>query len=106
MSDEKYRKPSAIVRDFKLVCREHGYALGEHGTKRRDLDLIAVPWTPKAILSGALLKHLAEVEGVVYAADPSGKPHGRIAVTYGIRITKPGDPRYIDLSVFPRQGDW
>jgi hypothetical protein len=107
MTDEpKYRKPAAIVRDFRAICRANGYALAEHGTKRRDLDLIAVPWTPSAILSGALMKNLANVEGVIYSADASGKPHGRIAGTYMIRITKPGDPRYIDLSVTPRQGDW
>lgn len=102
----KYRKPSKILRDFRAVCRTHGYALTEHGTRRRDIDLVAVPWTPKAVMSGDLLKWLANVEGVVYQANPSGKPHGRIGATYLIRVTKTGDPHYIDLSVCPRQGDW
>lgn len=104
--EPRYRKPSKILRDFRAICREAGYALAEHGTKRRDIDLIAVPWTPQAIMSGDLLKRLAKVEGVVYQANPSGKPHGRIGATYMFRVIKTGQPRYIDLSVTPRQGDW
>lgn len=107
MSDEpKYRKPEKVVRDFRAVCRANGYALAEHGSKRNDIDLIAVPWTAKAIPGGSLLKHLAMVEGVHYGGDPTGKPHGRIAATYTFQVIREGQPRYIDLSVCPRQGDW
>lgn len=113
MSDEpKYRKLSKVVRDFQVVCRTHGYALARHGNpvSQRDIDLIAVPWTPNAIMSGDLIKWLAMVDGVI-VGQPSGKPHGRIGVTFTLRVMKhrPGrltKPHYIDLSITPRQGDW
>lgn len=101
----EYRPLSKIIRDVRAICREHGYALTEHGTRQRDIDLVAIPWTPKAIASGQLLKHLGEVEGLTYQSNPSGKPHGRIAATYLFR-KKAGGFSYIDLSVCPRQGDW
>lgn len=112
MNDTKMRKRSKIVADFRAVCRTNGYALAQHGnpTSQRDIDLIAVPWTPKAILSGDLIKHLSQIDGVI-VGQPSGKPHGRIAVTFTFRVIEhaPGrrqKPRGIDLSICPRQGDW
>jgi hypothetical protein len=101
----EHRKLSKIIRDVRAICREHGYALTEHGSRLRDVDLVAVPWTPKAIPSGTLLKHLGEVDGLTYQSNPTGKPHGRIAATYLFRA-KGGGLKYIDLSVCPRQGDW
>lgn len=100
------RKWSKVIRDFRAICRENGYALAEHGTKQRDIDLIAAPWTPKAIACGDLLKRLGTVEGVTYQADPSGKPHGRVAATYLRTPFTDREAHYIDLSVCPRQGDW
>lgn len=101
----EHRKLTKIVRDVRAVCREHGYALTEHRSGLRDVDLVAVPWTPKAIESGRLLKALGEIEGITYQANPRGKPHGRIAATYMFR-TKSGGMSYLDISVTPRQGDW
>lgn len=103
----KPRKLAKVLRDFRAICRENGYALAEHGTKQRDYDLIAVPWTPKAIASGDLLKRLGTVKGVTYQSNPTGKPHGRIGATF---LRSPFDPdesiRFLDVSVCPRQGDW
>lgn len=111
-AEPKYRKLSSVVEEFRVVCRTHGYALAVHGNPEstRDVDCIAVPWTPKAIESGTLIKWLADIEGVIVGT-PSGKPHGRIAVTYTLRVMKhrPGrrsKPHFIDLSITPRQGDW
>lgn len=101
----KARPVKRIVADFRAVCREHGYALTEHGSRIRDVDLVAIPWTPKAIPSGTLLKHLGEIEGVTYQSNQTGKPHGRIAATYLFR-KRDGGYSFIDLSVCPRQGDW
>lgn len=113
MSDEpRYRKLGRIVEEFRVVCRTHGYALAIHGNpeSERDVDCVAIPWTPNAISSGDLMKFLGSVEGVVIGT-PVGKPHGRIGVAYTLRVTKhrPGrrqKPRFIDLSITPRQGDW
>lgn len=112
MSEARYRKLASVVEEFRVVCRTYGYALAIHGNpvSQRDVDAVAVPWTAKAIQSGDLMKWLGMVEGVVMGT-PSGKPHGRIACTYTLRVMKhrPGKrdrPHYIDLSVTPRQGDW
>ena len=75
-------------------------------TTIRDIDLVAVPWTPKAIDAGTLIKHLAEIEGVTWSSTMKGKPHGRLATTFYLRLRRDGDPLYIDLSALPRQGDW
>lgn len=111
MSDkQKYRKPEKILADFKAVCRTHGYALAVHGNGRsvRDYDVIAVPWTPKAIEAGALLKALASVQGVNYSGGVVGKPHGRIGAAFLFDPWRPDvdKRRWIDISVTPRQGDW
>lgn len=47
------------------TAREHGYALAIHGTVTTDLDLIAVPWTPEAVSSGALMEALMKHIGAV-----------------------------------------
>lgn len=48
------------------IARKHGYALAIHGTVTRDLDLIAVPWTPEAVdpvsLKDALMAHIGAVD--------------------------------------------
>ncbi len=34
----------AIVESMRIIARKHGWALAQHGTMVRDIDLIAVPW--------------------------------------------------------------
>jgi len=82
------------------IGRKHDYAIGLHGSMRRDLDLIAVPWTDKASPCGNLVldihrtcgDHLIPFEKLKKEA----KPHNR--VSYAIPI---GAGLYIDLSVMP-----
>lgn len=84
--------------DFRLiwqVARDHGYAVGLHGSMRRDCDLIAVPWveahsTPEALISALCLALNASEVG---PREP--KPNGRIAVNLQID----GWYRLIDLSI-------
>lgn len=59
------------------AAKSNGYALAVHGSMRRDLDLVAVPWPG--------------------TQDPAQKPHGRLA--WAIHL---GGGPYIDLSVMPR----
>lgn len=37
-----------IVERVRALARLHGWAIGEHGSMVRDIDLIAVPWTDDA----------------------------------------------------------
>lgn len=96
-----------LIGPMRLVARDLGYALAVHGSLRRDIDLVAVPWTDAAVDPDMLIDRL------VIAADsylPRGKAyrdardhvgckraHGRMC----IRIqTTCGT--YIDLSIMPR----
>ena len=98
---------AAILPAVRAVAREHGYAIGLHGSTNRDLDLIAVPWTDEACDDRTLVEAIrAAVDGTVYANSyPFKKPHGRRAwVIYLDGEPLPnGHPPYIDLSVMPRE---
>lgn len=86
-------------------ARELGYALAVHGSERRDLDLIAAPWTDEAVSAGELAHEIAIAVGGFIPTDetgsadrnPTSKPHGRLA--WSIHL---GGGPYIDLSVMPR----
>lgn len=97
------------------IARQCGYALAIHGSKTRDLDLVAVPWTKKPLQPETLillienkvndLKHTREYwkreENIAY------RYHGRKA--YSILISWLGKPfiergkglAYIDISFIP-----
>lgn len=89
------------------VAREKGYTLAVHGSLRRDLDLIAVPWTDEAVSAQDLVAAILEASGGFLTAkpkyshpgvqDPEQKPHNRLA--WSIHL---GGGPYIDLSVTPR----
>lgn len=102
--------------DTALITREHaiaaatnalrnqGYALAVHGTRVRDLDLLAVPWTEETALTP---KDVAEIvadaiPGVVHWPFEK-KPHGRVAVVIYPRWAYGFDRWYIDLSIMPRK---
>ena len=105
------------VRDLvfyaRVAARSNGYALGVHGTLRRDIDLLAVPWTDEACapeeLAQAICDYLASLDPpLAFAWVDQGddhrrgedKPHGRKAWSL---IAQGGFIRpYIDLSVAPR----
>lgn len=83
------------------VGRRHGYAVAIHGSARKDLDLIAVPWAQDASSPEVVAKAIADtVESDNWFGDvqgstvPARKPHGRLVWT----ITLYGGA-YIDLSV-------
>lgn len=104
-----------LIEPLRVRAKELGYALGVHGSLARDIDLIAVPWTPEAVAARALAEALrdraAELnDGVALEVDRQGaanpdyfdngcrgnKPHGRLVWTYHL-----GGGPYIDLSVMP-----
>lgn len=103
-----------LVPALRDKARELGYALSEHGSLRRDIDLLAVPWTVSAVSQDELAAALIEVikqlnNGYAHVPDyinadpydftkrsPEPKPHGRKA--WSIHL---GTGPYIDLSVMP-----
>jgi hypothetical protein len=110
-SREKYE---LLIGPLREKARELGYAIGVHGSLKRDIDLIACPWTSEATdartLAEALQAVVAEINGNAHlswypgrgqeftlAGGPGMKPHGRLGWVINL-----GDGPYIDLSVMPR----
>lgn len=81
---------------IRELAREVGYAIGEHGSKERDLDVIAAPWTDDAVGNHDLFQHIAKgLEAKIVSVER--KPLGRYAAT----IQMDGFYKGIDISVCP-----
>ena len=97
-------KYEALIEPFRAVARANGYAIAVHGSLARDIDFVAIPWTPGAAsadgLVGALLAEIQRVNGHAHQRErdenPTRKPHGRRV--WSIHL---GGGPYIDLSVMP-----
>jgi hypothetical protein len=88
-------------------ARELGYNLIVHGSLRRDIDMVAVPWVQEAVSGDELIR---ELEATIRTVDtkppeefdahpttgPTEKPHGRRAWSIFVTGT------YFDISVMPR----
>lgn len=96
----------------RRVARDCGYAVAVHGSEKRDLDLVAVPWVPEAVSAQDLADALCEEiplharEANVYpngmvTPNPEAKPWGRLAWS----LAGCPDHEYVDLSVAPRAGE-
>jgi len=91
--EEPQLPPIDLIRKLAF---EVGYAIGEHGSKERDLDVIAAPWVDTAVTSPQLLTHLAN--GLdARIVEVEDKPLGRTAATLLMR----GWYRPLDISVCP-----
>lgn len=84
------------IAHIRELAKTAGYAVGEHGSKVRDLDLIAVPWDDAAIGRADLIEKLRD-ELPCHLSNLTPKPHGRLGVILEGYGHKP-----IDLSVMPR----
>lgn len=93
---------------IRETARRHGYAIGVHGSMRRDMDLIAAPWCDGASDPDTLAHAIADAAcGITIASsyDWEQKPAGRVATSIPICWThRPGVPGdgHIDLSVMPQ----
>lgn len=95
---------AGLYPELREAARRVGWALALHGSLRRDLDLVAIPWTEDAAPAGALLEAIVEASGGFQIGNTSAgyiaeKPHGRHAVT----ISLGGSGGMIDLSIMPRR---
>lgn len=100
-----YKSRLPAIREAAKNC---GYAIGVHGSMRRDLDLIAVPWvqdySPANILAEAIQVAACGINQHGYSWEE--KPNGRIATSFPICWSPPtesGTPiinsGHIDLSI-------
>lgn len=86
-----------LIDRIRELAYEVGYAIGEHGSKERDLDVIAAPWTDGSVGNLALIKHIAKgINAKVLSIEQ--KPLGRYAATIQID----GWYKAIDISVCPK----
>jgi hypothetical protein len=98
----------ALIAALRYVAGRCGYALGIHGTLRRDIDLIAAPWRSSAIDAASLIDDIRKAtEAIVgtarfrkYEAQPEKKPLGRLA--WSIYLTHDDRGPYLDISVMPK----
>ena len=92
---------------IREAARDHGYAIGVHGSMRRDMDLIAAPWRDGAS-DADTLAHAVAMAACGITRDGhyewEKKPVGRLAtcipICWTYRSGVPSDG-HIDLSVMP-----
>lgn len=85
-------------REIQRAAAMFGYVAAIHGSFERDLDVVLIPWTDKAIDSKLIAVRIAEELELRLSDIIESKPFGRFAMTaqYLRRYCKP-----IDLSVIP-----
>lgn len=81
------------------IAKRVGYSIGLHGSMRRDVDLIAVPWTEEAADPELLVTLICEEMTMTLVSKWEDKPHGRMAVN----LQPDGWYKLIDLSIMPRK---
>lgn len=88
-----------ILPEIRRVAYASGYGLGVHGSMRRDLDLIAVPWTDEAVNKNLLADRIQlSICGMKESKRTwEEKPHGRTGTIIVVAMNA-----FIDLSVTPR----
>lgn len=97
--DPRWTDPKAVdLQWLWTIGRKYGYAIGLHGSLKRDMDLIAVPWTDEAVGNAELVEKLCADLPAEMVSGPERKPHGRYAVT----LQLDGYYKPIDLSIMPR----
>lgn len=112
----KYREMLPLIRE---VAKKFGYAIGVHGSERRDFDLIAAPWADEAVPGTELVKAITDAlviahpeNSFIRCIDDNGsgnwpntvyKPHGRLAFTIITGFGRYGWSEFIDLSVMPKE---
>lgn len=95
--------------EIRAAAKEHGYAIGLHGSARRDFDLMAMQWRDDASDKDTLARAIADAacgirrEGVY---EWEVKPNGRVAVSIPICWAAHDNPDldkpsvgHIDLSI-------
>ena len=98
-------------------AKELGYTLSVHGSLKRDIDLIACPWTLDAehpfILARELRLAAEKITGYAKPlmrerndwfelGQPGSKPHGRLCWSFYLDQRRTPNGPYVDLSVMPR----
>lgn len=97
-----------LIPALRHVAERCGYAIGVHGSLKRDIDLIACPWRICPIDAGSLIDDLRKTTEVIIGfarvrevdkGQPEKKPCGRLG--WSFYLTHEDDGPYLDISVMP-----
>ena len=96
-----------LIVALRYVAYRCGYALATHGSLKRDIDLVAVPWRDSAVdahhLAGMLRMAAEAIVGTAREREgdknPTEKPCGRLA--WSFYLTHDDRGPYLDVSVMP-----
>lgn len=101
-----------IFTQARIIAWQYGFAVMAHGSYTRDLDILLVPWEPRAadVVAEQIIRMIADacdlsIHGLESPLDRSKpmdftlKAHGRKAYTLHLPGAK--DRRWVDLSVMP-----
>lgn len=93
-----YNKLISPLREF---ARGKGYAIAVHGSLRRDIDLVAIPWTESSIDPQKFVDELlVKFDWILCnGVNPEQKPNGRLA--WNICSIREFRSTFIDLSITP-----
>jgi hypothetical protein len=100
-SARRHRQDKITIAAMRARAFNHGYALAVHGSQGpKNLDLVAVAWTPNAGPVEILISHLTGPELCISHKSRLGEmPHGRLVYT----LVRMHDHRIVDLSIIPPQ---
>ncbi|HEY6731952.1 MAG TPA: hypothetical protein VI039_13130 [Solirubrobacterales bacterium] len=102
-------EPGLITREHALaaaqnVGRKAGYAVACHGSRVRDLDLVAIPWVEDTAYTPLMIaEEIARAIPGTISGKAEKKPHGRLGFVIQPKVHWGFDRWYIDLSVMPRR---
>lgn len=85
---------AALYPSLVTIGREHGYAIALHGSLRKDMDVIAVPWTEDPANAETLVAAVLEDTGGRVLGEPTDRPWGRRVWTINL-----ANGSYIDFGV-------
>ena len=91
-----------VIDPIRKTARKLGYSVAVHGSMVRDIDLVAIPWTDKAVSQEKVAEAIrAEIEKIckwglfIHGEEGTEKPHGRRAWLISVFSCE------VDLSVLP-----
>jgi hypothetical protein len=89
-----------IFTQARILAWQYGWACLAHGTFTRDLDLLLVPWTERAVREplGIVNRIADDVAGLKVKGAASAKPCGRMA--WSLMLPGFSEVRWVDVSAF------
>lgn len=101
MNDGLVTREHAVAAATNAVVNQ-GYTVAVHGSRLRDLDLVAIPWKETALSAQDIAEIIASAIPGTIKGDPEQKPHGRVSYVIIPKWRHGFDSWYVYLSVMPR----